>query len=230
VRTRIARVAGHMREQHAKRVVETRARLLEVALDLFAEHGYHRVTVRDIVRHARVNLAAVSYHFGDKFGLYTEIVENAIAMIRSVDDTSIERGSGQSPEDKLRQFVRVYLPRVAKPQGRVALVQRLMRHEMANPTPLARRVAQEGLAPRVRYLSEVVREILVCEPDDERIVACVMSIQAQCLIYMPNRVRSNWFPNWPPTTEAELTRAAEYVAEFCVAGVRAIAAKGVLRD
>jgi AcrR family transcriptional regulator len=36
---------------------------------LFADHGYEETSVRAIVAKARVNQAAINYHFGGKDGL-----------------------------------------------------------------------------------------------------------------------------------------------------------------
>jgi len=60
-------------------VAETRARLLDAARRLFAERGFEDVTVREICREAGANLALVNYYFGDKLGLYLEVVNQAIA-------------------------------------------------------------------------------------------------------------------------------------------------------
>ena len=55
----------------------TRTRLLHAAAAVFAEVGYNAATVRQICTRARVNVAAVNYHFGDKLGLYTEVLEHS---------------------------------------------------------------------------------------------------------------------------------------------------------
>ena len=43
---------------------ETRQRLLISAERLFADRGFKKVTVREICRAARANVAAINYHFG----------------------------------------------------------------------------------------------------------------------------------------------------------------------
>lgn len=54
---------------------QTRERILEVALPLFAEHGYAGTSVRAIAGAAGVNVATLAYHFSDKEGLYETVVQ-----------------------------------------------------------------------------------------------------------------------------------------------------------
>ena len=53
----------------------TRERILEVALPLFAEHGYAGTSVRTVANAASVNVATLAYHFTDKEGLYNTVVQ-----------------------------------------------------------------------------------------------------------------------------------------------------------
>ncbi|WP_298212140.1 CerR family C-terminal domain-containing protein [Acidovorax sp.] len=50
---------------------DTRARLLQAALQLFSEKGFAQTSVRAIAQAAGTNVAAIAYHFGDKAQLYT---------------------------------------------------------------------------------------------------------------------------------------------------------------
>ncbi|GAB7537390.1 TetR/AcrR family transcriptional regulator [Burkholderia sp. 22PA0099] len=47
----------------------TKARILDAAEDLFVEHGFEAMSMRQITSRAAVNLAAVNYHFGSKEAL-----------------------------------------------------------------------------------------------------------------------------------------------------------------
>ena len=49
---------------------QSRERLLHAALGLFAQNGYAKTSTREIAEAAGTNLAAISYYFGDKAGLY----------------------------------------------------------------------------------------------------------------------------------------------------------------
>lgn len=57
---------------------DTRRRILETALDLFAAHGYEGASTRQIAEGAGVNLPAIQYYFGNKEGLYRAIIEDIV--------------------------------------------------------------------------------------------------------------------------------------------------------
>lgn len=198
----------------------TRARVLEAAQRLFADRGFKRVTVRDICRAAKANVAAVNYHFGDKLGLYREILEAATEAMRATNEAAREAGKGQPPEEELRRYISVFLHRVLPP-GTEA-VHRLITREMNDPTPALDTLVERGVRPRVEYLSGVIARILDCDPGDERVLRCVASVQAQAVSYFPNPIAARMGFTFKPT-KAEIDKAAHHVATFSIAGVRAIA-------
>ena len=61
--------------------VATRDFIIEVATDLFGQHGYQGVTVRQLTLAAKVNLSAITYHFGGKEELYRMTVEALMERI-----------------------------------------------------------------------------------------------------------------------------------------------------
>ena len=80
---------------------ETRERLLSTAERLFAERGFSKVTIREICKSARANVAAVNYHFNGKKGLYDEVVRSAIKTMQLTTDLIRETGLGQSADAQL---------------------------------------------------------------------------------------------------------------------------------
>lgn len=57
---------------------ETRRRLLDAGVRLFAEHGFRSVSVRDLCTEAGANIAAINYHFGGKQELYEAIFDDIL--------------------------------------------------------------------------------------------------------------------------------------------------------
>ncbi len=72
---RPARRPGRPRDTNSD---ETRWRILEAALDAFADRGYDGVSTREIARHAEVTSATVYHHFPSKFSLYQDAYRYAL--------------------------------------------------------------------------------------------------------------------------------------------------------
>jgi AcrR family transcriptional regulator len=80
----------------ARSRAETRRRLLEAAVALFAEKGLHGVTSAQIARGAGVATGTFYLHFADKEALFHEIAFAALAELRARQErvsTGLEVGS-----------------------------------------------------------------------------------------------------------------------------------------
>jgi AcrR family transcriptional regulator len=203
------------------RDLETRARLLNAAEQLFADRGFRKVTVRDICRAARANVAAVNYHFGDKLGLYREVLQAAIERMRVTNEAAREAGAGRSAEERLRRSIVIFVNRLLASSGET--VHRLIHREITDPTPALDAIVEQGIRPRLEYLSTVVAEMIGCSPSDPRVKRSVASIQAQSISYLPHPLAGRVGFNLQPTTRAQAAAIASHIAEFSVAGVRRIA-------
>ena len=74
----------HYRRAQRDRGAETRARLIEAALDVFGRLGLDGATTRQIARQAGVNLAAIVYHFGGKEALHLAVAEHIVGRISTL--------------------------------------------------------------------------------------------------------------------------------------------------
>lgn len=63
----------------------TRAEILDVATEHFAEHGYSGARVDEIAEQTRTTKRMLYYYFGSKEGLYTEVLERAYTQIRAAE-------------------------------------------------------------------------------------------------------------------------------------------------
>jgi TetR/AcrR family transcriptional regulator, regulator of cefoperazone and chloramphenicol sensitivity len=200
---------------------ETRERLLTTAERLFADRGFKRVTVREICRAARANVAAVNYHFGDKLGLYREVLRSAIDAMRATSDAAREAGQGQPAEEQLRRYIAIFVHRLLD-SGAHSWLHRLINREISDPTPALDALVEQGLRPRIEYLSRLVGEMIGCDPSEERVLRCVASIQAQSIAYLPNPIASRLGLTFTRTPE-HIDEVAKHIADFSLAGIHAIA-------
>ncbi len=201
--------------------VETRDRLLQVATTLFAERGLKKVTVREICRAASANVAAVNYHFGDKLGLYREVLRSAIDVMRATFDAARRAGDQQPPEERLRRFVRVYMKR-ALLEGDHCVIHQLVTRELSDPTAAFDDLVDHGMRPRIEYLSTLVADLLRCDRRDPRVLRAVASVQAQTIFYFPNPVSARLGMKQRLSAD-DVDTIADHIATFSLAGIRALA-------
>ncbi len=89
-----------------------RERLLKAALDCFLADDYHRVTTRQIAEQAGGNVSMIRYYFGNKEGLYEEMIRETLNPLLAVLD-----GPMLASADGLGGFLRLYYDTMAtKPQ------------------------------------------------------------------------------------------------------------------
>ena len=92
----------------------TRERVLDVALPLFARHGYAGTSIRMVARAADVNVATLAYHFGDKDGLYSTVVqrmheelEASFPSPEAILATALEPDGTLNPDRVIRRLLEV---------------------------------------------------------------------------------------------------------------------------
>jgi AcrR family transcriptional regulator len=72
----------------------TRDRILQAALEVFAEKGYHRALVDDIVRASRTSKGAVYHHFPNKEALFLALVDDFAGRLAEAVATAIGGARG----------------------------------------------------------------------------------------------------------------------------------------
>lgn len=116
-------------------------RLLDVAEELFCEHGFAGTSVRDIAAEAKCNLASVSYYFGGKEKLYTDVWRRHLLVMRDSQIASIEKVMSANQgkprlEELLRSFAEAFLGSLVDETRGSRLFQLMMREMVDRRLPL----------------------------------------------------------------------------------------------
>ena len=199
---------------------QTRARLLEAAREVFAQHGFQGATVREICRRAEANVAAVSYHFGSKDELLAEALNFAPLKAMQLANAQIDG----SPEMRLRLFIRDFMLMLLDETKGSSPCQ-IMARELADPTPALDKIVREAIAPLHEFLGKLVREIAGDRIAEAELRRCMHSILGQCLYY---RHSHPVLQRLHPTlcySRKEIEEIAGHIADFSLAGIRLISGK-----
>jgi AcrR family transcriptional regulator len=88
------------------RAPERREQLLQVARRVFADRGYHTVTMDDVAREAGVTKPILYDHFPSKRDLYRDLLEADLATLRNEIRTAIESSRGN--RERIRASFQAY--------------------------------------------------------------------------------------------------------------------------
>jgi len=192
----------------------TKARLLEAAGQEFAEKGYEGATVRAICDRARVNLAAVNYHFGDKEMLYEQAVLEAH---RCGPELPPEAVPDLPPAEALRRHIHYFLTDVVAIRE-TTWHHSLMLREMVAPTKASETLVREAIRPRFERLSGILRRI--CPgADDQRIHALTFSVVGQCLHYKLTKTISERVVGAEAFVRLDLEYLTDHITQFTLAAL-----------
>ena len=212
-----------MKESH-ERSMDTRERLLQAAGEIFASNGFRASTVREISRRAKANVAAVNYHFGDKKGLYSAVLQSAFHSAVRKYPPDLGLNGEPTLEKRLHAFIRSFLFRILD-EGRPAWHGKLMVREMAEPTSALDGLVDRAIRPLYENLSGIVLEILGGSANAEAARLCTQSIIGQCLFYYYAKpVISRLHPQSPES--AEIEELALHITRFSLNALRAIHKSG----
>jgi AcrR family transcriptional regulator len=101
------------RPTKAERAEATRAELIRVARDLFAERGYAGVGTEEIVRTAQVTRGALYHHFRDKRDLFRAVHEQQEQDL--VERIGSQMQGVEDPVELLRAGMRAFLDACTEP-------------------------------------------------------------------------------------------------------------------
>jgi|SRR5271169_5833832 len=202
----------------------TRDRIMKAAERLFAERGYDGTSIRAIVAKARVNQAAINYHFEGKDGLYREVLRAAFRGMTEDQLAHAKDMKTMSREDALGEFIRRQLrPLMARDESSRHM--RIFNWETVRPTPVFRSLVAEEAAPFMGMAADLVRRFL---PDADRRTLTVASIWliGQCGVFLRNRDRLGEPPIGLALDDAMVEWLAQSISRWIVTGLGGLNPRG----
>lgn len=131
---------------------DSKTKLLETAMRLFAAHGYAAVSIRRIAEESGVNSALISYHFKGKEGLYRAVIENHAHLM--TEFLATVRAERMAPCEVLRAYGRTML-RVHQVSP---LFSRIIYRELLQTSPSLQRIVEAKIKPIFQELCNALRE------------------------------------------------------------------------
>jgi AcrR family transcriptional regulator len=205
-----------------KRVQE---RLLDVAEQLFCEHGFAGTSVRDIAAAAKCNLASVSYYFGGKEKLYADVWRRRLLVLRDSQIAGIEKVMSANQgkpclEELLRSFAEAFIGSLVDETKGSRLFQLMMREMLDKRLPLNMFV-DEVINPT---LGAMQKALIKTYPglQEPQIALVVFSIVGQLIHAVRMRTMFEG-SDWRDLPIFDLAEMVDHIIKFSAAGIRAYA-------
>jgi AcrR family transcriptional regulator len=195
----------------------TRERIMKAAERLFAESGYDGTSIRAIVAKAKVNQAAINYHFDGKDGLYREVLRNAFRGLTENQLSHAEELKSMSPAEALSQFVRRQLqPLLGRDE--YSRHMRIFNWETVQPTAVFRNLVAEEAAPFLGLAADLVRRFLP-DADQRTITVAAVWLLGQCSVFLRNREQLAEPPVGLALDEHAVDWLCEMISRWVVSGL-----------
>lgn len=198
----------------------TQEKLIDAAIEVFAEQGYQNSTVQQIVERAGTNIAAINYHFGDKASFYGHVVSQAL----NEENCSAQADFGQDlpPEEQLRTFVRWFIHHAVGVNRKPSFLDSVHMQEMMNPSPVLDTIVENFIRPNHMKLRAIVTALLPNNATEQQIRHHAFSVIGQCLHYKFARpVMERLYADIEFTPDyADVL--ADHIVNVSIAGMRAM--------
>ena len=155
---------------------DIRQRLLDAALQYFLAEDYHRVSMRRVASAAQANMSMIYYYFGNKEGLFEEVLRSWLQPLIDNMRSSDLASSPASIEDFFRMYYRAAL---VHPRFPVLIINTLNATDAPGARFLCETVLERGRKSGFQWVKRMQDEGNIAadiDPEMLRIAAVSLSI------------------------------------------------------
>ena len=194
-----------------------RTRILQAAVQLFADEGYKLASVRRICEAAHVNVAMVNYYFHGKEELYLAAFDHARALARASAAAAPDAGPVVAVE-QLRLAIEAMVCDMLRP-GAASLFSRLVARELIEPTAAIHLLAERDVRAHHALFTGLIRGVVGEALPDDVVQKCVFSVIGQAVFYARSRIVHELVAPEISYDEAGTASIARHVAAFSLAAL-----------
>ena len=189
-------VSRHRPGTHA-RGEDTRRRILDAALEVFAAEGYEGASTRLLAERAGVNLPAIQYYFGSKEGLYRAVIDSIIEhteaeMAPLATRVKAALARPDTPREELLELLCLMLEAFVAlvSNGKQIEAKRLFfaRAEVED-TPGLERLHESGMRQIFQPCLDLIGRLLGRSTEDRETVLRALTVFGQVTIFCDKPVR-----------------------------------------
>ena len=152
---------------------ETQTRILDVAEELFMQHGFEGASMRMLTAKAGVNLAAINYHFGSKDALIEAVFRRRLDAMNAERIAQLEQlekdaaGRPLAADSITRAFIGASLRMIEDTRGGGRNFTRLLGRAYTEPAKPIRQLIGQMYAPAMERYKAAFSKALPELPKDE---------------------------------------------------------------
>jgi AcrR family transcriptional regulator len=186
---------------------ERRAQLLDVALRVFGERGFHDTSMNDIAEAAGVTKPVLYQHFGSKRALFLEVLREVGGRLR--DAVGKATAAATTPHQQVERGFRAYFTWVADQRSGFDVL-------FAGETRRDGEFVAEALKVETD-IADVIAELIVVEGlDEER-----RRLLAYAIVGLAETTSRHWLSN---DVDLDAEQLAQQCADLAWAGLRGLRA------
>ena len=154
----------------------TEQKILDAATELFLENGVDRTSVREIAAKANINLALMNYYFRSKENLFdtifSKLVKTNTKKLIEILDSDLDL------EEKIRQYVRVYIDMLSENPLLVSFVMAILHRSRERITEMKAVSSLYSTDQFTRQIIELGKKGVIRRTDPSQLFVDMLSLIA----------------------------------------------------
>ncbi|MEY4475717.1 MAG: hypothetical protein RL248_1484 [Pseudomonadota bacterium] len=191
---------------------QTRQQLIQAATELFGELGLKGATTRDIAQRAGQNIAAITYYFNSKEGLYlavaqqiADFIQNAFSPLSEEIDQflqlPVERQAAQQQLHYIRRGLLEFSHLMTQPE--TLNISKIMAREQLSPSEAYTLIHTQAISPLHQKMNHLLAAFIGADANATKTILHTHALIGEVLAFRLARETIRRQARWPDLGETE---------------------------